>query len=361
LRVLDQGVQRASSAKFRVTALIAFLALILSVVAVPAVAAADTLPGSDPLGGIAGATPSPSPSPEPSASLDPFLAELFPSLGATSTPSASAPSASVAPTASATSTPDTGTPTPSEVAATASPVAAVPHRPKVVVIVGPVGSSTAAYVSDGRHLASLAKSYGADVTELYSPNATWTRVKSALAGANLVIYLGHGNGTPSPYAGGEDSHNGMGLNASASGSNSNLRYYGETYIARYIHLAPNAVVILNHLCYASGNNEWGRGNPTRSVAIRRVDNYGEGFLKAGAAAVFAEGITDPGYIVTRLFKTSASMGDIFWASSRATHRYAISFSSNQVSGATALMDPYAPSRYYRSVIGRLSVTAADWR
>jgi hypothetical protein len=25
------------------------------------------------------------------------------------------------------------------------------------------------------------------------------------------------------------------------------------------------------------------------------------------------------------------------------------------------MDPYEPNRYYRSVIGKLAVTAADWR
>jgi len=224
-----------------------------------------------------------------------------------------------------------------------------------------VGSETSRYVAIGRSLAAKARGYGAAVTELYSPNATWSRVRAAAAGANLFIYLGHGNGSPSPYAGGESSHNGLGLNASASGSNANVRYYGETYVARYINLAPNAVVILNHLCYASGNNEWGMGNPSRSVAIQRVDNYGEGFLKAGAAAVFAEGITNPSYIIASLFRTNRSMADIFWASSAATHRYAISFSSTQASGAKALMDPYAPSRYYRSVIGRLTVTAADWR
>ena len=105
----------------------------------------------------------------------------------------------------------------------------------------------------------------------------------------------------------------------------------------------------------------GKGNPTKSVAEQRVDNYGEGFLKAGAAAVFAEGITDPGYILTDLFKTNRSMSDIFWSSPTATHSYAITFTSHDVSGAKAIMDPYAASRYYRSVVGRLSVTAADWR
>jgi hypothetical protein len=245
-------------------------------------------------------------------------------------------------------------------AAFATPVAAA-TRPKVVLVVGPVGSQTSEYISDARHLAGIARSHGATVVEVYSPNATWSRVRSAVQGANVLIYLGHGNGSPSPYPTSALSQNGLGLNASASGSNSNVRYYGETYVVADIHLAKDAVVILNHLCYASGNNEWGKGNPTRSVAIERVDNYGEGFLKAGAAAVFAEGITDAGYILTNLFNTSRSMADIFWASPSATHRYTISFSSRDVSGAKAIMDPYAPNRYYRSVIGHLSVTASQWR
>jgi hypothetical protein len=243
----------------------------------------------------------------------------------------------------------------------AAPVVSAASRPKVVVIVGPVGSQTAEYIADARRLAARARAYGGVVTELYSPNATWTRVRAATTGANLVIYLGHGNGTPSPYAGGQDSHNGLGLNASAGGSNSNVRYYGYTYVSKYLHFAPNAVVILNHLCYASGNNEWGRGNPSRIVAVQRVDNYGAGFLRAGAAAVFAEGITDPGYILASLFRTNRTMSQIFWASPNSTHRYEIDFTSRKTSGAEALMDPYAANRYYRSVIGRLSVTAADWR
>lgn len=246
-------------------------------------------------------------------------------------------------------------------ASPAAPMAAAGAPARVVIVVGPVGSTTSRYITMARNLADQARTYGASVTEIYSPNATWSRVRSAAAGANVLIYLGHGNGSPSPYAGGQDSHNGLGLNASASGSDSNVRYYGETYVASDIRLAPNAVVILNHLCYASGNNEWGRGNPTRSVAVQRVDNYGEGFLRAGAAAVFAEGITDPGYILANLFTTNRSMAEIFWASPSATGRFAIGFDSRHVPGATALMDPYEANRYYRSVVGRLTVTAADWR
>ena len=70
---------------------------------------------------------------------------------------------------------------------------------KVVIVVGPVGSATANYKDSARKLADLARSYGASVKEIYSPYATWSRVRDAVVGANLLIYLGHGNGWPSPY------------------------------------------------------------------------------------------------------------------------------------------------------------------
>ena len=36
-------------------------------------------------------------------------------------------------------------------------------------------------------------------SKVYSPYATWSAVKAALQGANIVVYLGHGNGFPNPY------------------------------------------------------------------------------------------------------------------------------------------------------------------
>src|SRR5262249_14786060 len=186
---------------------------------------------------------------------------------------------------------------------------------KVVIVVGPVGSSTANYKDNARKLASLARSYGANVVEIYSPNATWSRVSSAARGANVLIYLGHGNGWPSPYAPfSTTSKDGMGLNASAAHGNSNTKYFGEAYMAR-LGLASHAVVVLNRLCYASGNNEWGAGNPTQATAIKRVDNYGYGFIRGGAQAVFASGITSVGFVLKGLFRGSASMtmNSLFWS------------------------------------------------
>ena len=178
-------------------------------------------------------------------------------------------------------------------ATTASAPEAQAATRKVVIVVGPVGLrhgrlQDSARTSSPRRLAATAPRS----VEIYSPYATWARVRDAARGANLLIYLGHGNGWPSPYCPfRRPDKDGMGLNASLWHGNSNTKYYGETYMAK-LALAPHAVVVLNRLCYASGNNEWGAGNPTRATAIKRVDNYGvPASSGAGAQAVFASGIT----------------------------------------------------------------------
>jgi hypothetical protein len=234
---------------------------------------------------------------------------------------------------------------------------------KVVIVVGPVGGATAAYKTSANTLADQARSYGASVIKVYSPNATWSRVSEAAKGASLLIYLGHGNGWPSPHIPFDvKSKDGMGLNRTAGSGNSNTRYFGESYMAT-LALAKGAVVILNRLCYASGNNEWGAGNPTRSTAIKRVDNYGYGFLRGGAKAVFASGITNVGYVVRGLFRAvpDTTLTKLFWTDPARTGTYKLSFTAVRTAGATAIMDPYAPGRYYRSVIGFLDTTIGDWR
>ena len=186
------------------------------------------------------------------------------------------------------------------VAASAVPTASAPtaaltaagqplSTAKVVIIVGATHSATSNYRSIADSAYAEAIKWSSNVVRLYSPNATWDVVKPALQGASVVLYLGHGNGWPSPYTydPAYTTKNGLGLNASAGNGDSNTKYYGEPYLANEIRLAPNAVVLLNHLCYASGNSEPGYADPTLSVAMQRVDNYGAGFIKAGAGAVIA--------------------------------------------------------------------------
>jgi hypothetical protein len=240
------------------------------------------------------------------------------------------------------------------------PEAVAASGKKVVIVVGPAGSNTSDYIYNARKLAAQARSYGATVYEIYTPHATWARVRSLSQGANVFIYLGHGNGYPSPYGSfSKYSKDGIGLN-SYDGSRSH-KYYGEYYIDRYLNFAPNAVVILNRLCYASGNSEPGSALPTKWTAIKRVDNYGAGFLRTGARAVFAEGISSASYILYGLFKTTRTMKQIFWSDPARGGRYDFTFVSSRTSGRTAIVDPRSAGKYYRSVIGNLSMTAATWR
>ncbi len=222
---------------------------------------------------------------------------------------------------------------------------------RVVIVVGPVESTTARYVADARQLAATARHYGASVTEIYSPRAPWARVRAAAQGANILIYLGHGNGTPSPYPYSPLTKNGLGLNRLANHGNANVKYYGSTYV-KTIHLAPNAVVILNHLCYSAGNSEPGKTKPTVSVARQRVDNYASSFLKTGARAVFAEPKGEARYILTGLFASSMTMRQIFVAHGAPTS----SFKSTKTPGATAIA-----RLTVRSVEGFLDTTAAAFR
>jgi hypothetical protein len=246
--------------------------------------------------------------------------------------------------------------------AVANPAPAEAASIKVVIIVGPVGSSTSNYIASAKKYASQARSYGAKVVEIYSPNATWSKVKAAAKGANLLIYLGHGNGYPSPYGSFQRyTKDGFGLNRVAGAGNSNTKYWGEYYIDRDIQLAPNAVVILNRLCYASGNSEWGRANPSKSTAVKRVDNYGAGFLRAGAKAVFAHAIENAGPTIRALFKTDRTMDSIFMSHSGASGARDFWFTSKRTPAFKAHMDPPKAGKYWRSVIGSLTMRATAWR
>lgn len=239
--------------------------------------------------------------------------------------------------------------------------AAAPPQPKVVIIVGPVASSTAYYKSDGDAAYAEARRYTSNVVKIYTPNATWAAAKKALQGASVVIYMGHGNGFPSPYRTSPwpYSQNGLGLNPTAGGDNSTTKYYGEYYLAREVDLAPNAIVLLHHLCYASGNSESGKPKPTLAQAKQRVDNMAAGWLRTGARAVVAEAHYSPAWYVRQLFTTHKTVDQIFH-DSPTFNDHAFTFPSTRTPGATAEMDPDGtPGGYWRSVTGWLDTPTDD--
>jgi len=231
--------------------------------------------------------------------------------------------------------------------------------PKIVIIVGAVHGQTSSYLSRGQDAYEAARQVSSNVVKVFSPCATWSKVKSALQGAAVVIYMGHGNGYPSPYRTSPwpYSQNGFGLNATCNDGHDNTTYYGEYYIGNQVDLAPNAVVLLHHLCYASGNSEPGNSAPSFSVAKQRVDNYGAGFLKAGAGVVIAEAHSDPDYYLWAIFNTQQTM-DEMWRAAPSFHDHVRTWASTRSPGRTAQVDPdsSAPSGYYRSIVGELDLT-----
>jgi hypothetical protein len=233
--------------------------------------------------------------------------------------------------------------------------------PKVVFIVGPAGAATDRYRAQARVAADIARHYTPDVVELYSPDATWPAVKEATRGASLVVYMGHGNGWPSRY---RDSlypptQDGFGLNPAPGGDDATHQYFGEGFVGSEVNLAKNSVVLLNHLCYASGNSEPGLPEGTLDQARQRVDNYAAGFIKAGAAAVIAEAWSSPNYFVRAILSGSSSIQNA-WLHSPSANGHRIAFTSQRSRGYVAQMDPEtATSGFTRSIVMKSGLAPRD--
>ena len=229
-------------------------------------------------------------------------------------------------------------------------VGAAVGDPKVVIIVGATHGATAGNRADADRAYAEAIKYTSNVVKVYSPYATWAKVKAAVVGASVVIYMGHGNGWPSPYTYDPNytTKDGFGLNATYNAGDYNNKYYGEPSIAT-LELAPGAIVLLHHLCYASGNSEPGNPEPSVSVARQRADNYAAGFLKAGASAVLADGHSGAERYLRGLFTTHQTIEDMWRHQSNANGNF-VSFASARTPGTTVYQDPETPtSGFYRSL------------
>ncbi len=242
-----------------------------------------------------------------------------------------------------------------------APALAAAPVPRVVLIVGPVGSLTSSYRAIANDAAGEAQAAGAEVVKVYSPNATWSAVKQAVTGASIVVYLGHGNGWPSPYRNElyPPTQDGFGLNPVVGVDDVGHQYFGEASI-QHLRLAANAVVLLSHLCYASGNSEPGLPEGTRDQAIARVDNFAAGFIRAGAQAVVAEAHAGPAYYVRQLLRTQLSIERI-WSAAPSAHGNAFGVVSERSPGYTEQLDPdRASGGFNRSLVSR-GVTASQVR
>jgi hypothetical protein len=234
--------------------------------------------------------------------------------------------------------------------------------PKVVIVVGATHEATDSYRNYANLMYTEAIKYTPNVVKVYSPNATWKKVKAAAQGASILIYLGHGSGYPRDDSAvfNPNGHDGMGLNSASNKSDYVAKYYGESYMANDIRLAKNAVVILSHLCFASGNSMSGDPEPTYAVAQQRIDNFASGFLRAGARTVIADvwnsGVT---HYIRSLLSTDQSIGDM-WAFSPSNHGHQMPFTPLRNPAYQAVMDPNTEtSGFYRSIVGALDMRTTD--
>src|SRR3954452_15459279 len=244
-----------------------------------------------------------------------------------------------------------------------------PSQLKVAIIVGPTDELTDSNLRDAEALAQAAETYGMDVRRIFYPNATWDDVVANVQGANLLVYMGHGNGWPSPYAPfQEDTKNGIGVGPVAGGKTSQTKYYGANVMRTDIQLAPNAIVFLDHLCYAAGNGEPGMAIPTWDIAHQRADNFAAGFLATGARTVFAYSWQLYIKALRDLMTTDKSMKQIFETPGAQPKAYygwigsdARMLDSVRTPGTVNYMDRDPKDGFLRAVSGDLSMTAGQWR
>src|SRR3954471_5232265 len=123
------------------------------------------------------------------------------------------------------------------------------------------------------------------------PRGRWSRRRARGPASSSTSATATAFPVPHGRASNPATEDGMGLNTTLGLSDSDKKYYGETSIANEIRFAPNAIVFLNHLCYAPGAGEPGAPEPTVTTAKQRVDNYASGFIRAGAEAVIADDYT----------------------------------------------------------------------
>lgn len=165
--------------------------------------------------------------------------------------------------------------------------------PRIAIIVGPVGSLTPTYLALAERAAATAERHGAIVARAYSPHATPGNVLAAVADANVVIYFGHGYGSPSPYGGlNTAKQNGWALQGpSARGTHGDaggqVGYYGEDWIVANARPAPGFVMIYSNTCYAPGASEGGHPPATALQAAQRVAHYSRSTFTLGGSAYFA--------------------------------------------------------------------------
>ncbi len=166
--------------------------------------------------------------------------------------------------------------------ASAAPAAADLSLPplKAVLLVGPIDGNTGTWtlqeVANMELAAAVLEAQGVTVHRFYPGSGTFTEIEQAAEGAQFLLYRGHGvydGNLPYPNVGGFMLSSG---------------YYSPDRIRQYMHLAPNAIVML-YGCFTAGSSSAEGDEYDIGIveASRRVAQYSDPFFDVGAGGYYA--------------------------------------------------------------------------
>jgi len=163
--------------------------------------------------------------------------------------------------------------------------------PKAVLIVGPIDppthTATLSNIAWANRLAAIMENHGMEVAKVYWPDSTWENVRSAISGASIIVYMGHGFGLgelpedPTEMVGG---CNGFCLVNPMDPLGARLGT--QDMLIATSQLAKNAIAFL--FCCSCGGTSGADPVPvSEALARRRIEAYSSTFLRMGAEGYFA--------------------------------------------------------------------------
>lgn len=173
---------------------------------------------------------------------------------------------------------------------------------KAVLIGAPIdgdqGSWTTSEIKNLKQTAQTLRQNGVTVYEFYTPENNWETIKKAAAGAQFLMYRGHG-----VYDGNEppDWVGGFALKD---------KFASSDIIKQDLKLAPGAIVMV-YGCFTAGNSGSDIGKINLKEAQRRVAMYSRPFMEIGAAGYYANWYGDAfQHFVAHLF-AGKSLGNAY--------------------------------------------------
>ena len=152
----------------------------------------------------------------------------------------------------------------------------------------------------------------------------------------------------------------MGLNTFDGSGPTQYTYYGANLLKQYVHLAPNAIVFLNHLCYSAGNGEPGMTIPTYDLAASASTTWplagwrparepssptARSSSSSRSSSSFDTTVDDSMEDIFRLPPPPKNLGEYWgWVGWDARK-----YDSTRTPGATLFLDPSQKEGFYRAV------------